>query len=77
MKTTKEIHDELEQIQKEIKFRLELFLKDNPDISVNMEFNTQCDFVETICGKRELYSKGIKSDMNIRIDSFNNLKTKI
>lgn len=68
MKTVGQIKYELEQIQQEIKFRLELFLKANQGISISMEFNTESNFLHTISGERELYSKEIKSELNITID---------
>lgn len=68
MKTVDEIKKELEAITKDIRHRLELFLKDNPGISLNVEFNTESNFVNTLCGERELYSKQIKSELTITID---------
>lgn len=68
MKTVIDIKAELLIVQNEIKERLELFIKNNPDISVSMNFSTETSWYELMSGEKHRVTKEIKSELNITID---------
>ena len=68
MKTVKQIKLELEGIKNEIEKGLKDWIKDNPDVSLSMHFDTETDYTNTMSGEKLLISKKIKSELTITID---------
>ena len=68
MKTITETKKELEEIKNEFEIRLKDFIKENPNISVQMAFSTQLTFIDNIMGKKQLINKDVKSEVTIILD---------
>lgn len=68
MKTVEDIKSELEGIKKEMQNKLNNWLKNNPDISISINFSTESEWVNLMNGGPFKMSKEIKSELNITID---------
>lgn len=68
MKTITETKKELEEIKNEFEIRLKEYIKENPNISVQMAFSTQLTFTDDLRGEKHLINKKIKSELTISID---------
>lgn len=67
MKTVDEIKKELQSIENDIKNKLNLFIRENPNISVNMDFSTSKTYFESL-GIKSTEIKEIESELIITID---------
>ncbi len=67
MKTVQEIKTELEEIKSSFAKELNDFIKENPNIAIYMDFQTETEWVDTRSGERLLSVTEVKSNLNISV----------
>ncbi len=67
MKTVQEIKAELEAIKSKFAKELNDYLKENPNIAVYLDFQTETEWVDCLSGERFLTSTEVKSNLNISV----------
>ncbi len=67
MKTVQEIKTELEAIKSRFAKELNEFIKENPNIVVYLDFQTETEWVDIQSGERLLAATVVTSNLNISV----------